>query len=62
MCVLNRLIFFIMSDLFIYPENMNYFNFFFLNSLLSKNSFHLFKGRLETSLLWDLIFLSMGEN
>lgn len=28
MCVLNRLIFFIMNDLFIYPENMNYFIFF----------------------------------
>lgn len=43
-------------DLFIYPENASYF-YFLKNSILSKNTFYPFKGRLETSLLWDLILV-----
>lgn len=43
-------------DLFIYLENASYF-YFLKNSILSKNTFYPFKGRLETSLLWDLILV-----
>lgn len=56
-CVQNSLIFFYNEcDLFTYLENTSYFH-FLKKSILSKYTFYSFKGRLETSLLWDLILV-----
>lgn len=46
-----------MSDFFLYTQKKTSCFHFLKNTVLYKNIFHLFKGRLETSLLWDFIWV-----
>lgn len=51
-----------MNVIYLHTQKTTSYFHFQKNSILSKNTFYLFKERLEISLLWGSIVLSMGEN